>query len=148
MVYPQVGEVFELEIDGNASENTPSEIIRSFGYNPNGWKFSGPVVMGKKSCQVMLVQIGNFQQKLDEIKRMLEAKYGPMPGGQFVKVFKDACPEPDGKGPVGIADSQWLDPSGDALFPCINSFGRSYFGYPDFGFSVSWRWLVSAAPRQ
>jgi len=56
--YPAVGEVFELTFDGDVPENQPLEIVRYFGYNPEGWKHKGLRVGGKQTCRFKLVQVG------------------------------------------------------------------------------------------
>ena len=139
--YPQVAEAFELELDGDADGNTPLGMVKAFGYNPEGWKFQGEAVTGKHKGKFKLVQIG-YQPNLDAAKAALEAKHGPTPQGQWMKAFKDAYPEADGKGPVGIADASWVGPYGGVLFPYVRSNGGPSFRWTDY-LREYWRWLVA-----
>lgn len=139
--YPQVGEVFELTFDGDAPENQPLEIVRYFGYNPEGWKHKGLRVGGKQTCRFKLVQVG-YCRNLDEVKERLK-KYGKIPGGQWLKAFKMAYPQPDGNGPIGVADSSWVNPDGLARFPVVGSGGDLRFGWAGVARGDRWRWLVA-----
>lgn len=139
--YPAVGEVFELTFDGDAPENQPLEIVRYFGYNSEGWKHKGLRVGGKQTCRFKLVQVG-YCPNLEVVQERLKA-HGKNPGGQWMKAFKVAYPQPDGNGPVGVADSSWAHPNGDALFPIVLTDGDLYFVWAGIFQAASWRWLVA-----
>lgn len=139
--YPQVGEIFELELDADAPENTPLGMVQAFGYDPKGWDFAGTPLTGKCRGKFKLVQIGH-QPHLEAIQTALEAEYGPTPSGQWIKAFKCAFPEADGNGPVGIADTSWIRPSGNDNFPFVESNGKPDFTWTGTPYK-SWRWLVA-----
>ena len=143
MEYPKEGEAFELTLDGDAPENAPLEVVRSFGYDPTGWSHNGPTVTGKQTRQFMLVGIG-YQPNLAAAKSALEAKYGPTPEGQWMKAFKDAYPEANGVNPVGVADASWVLPNGCAYFPFVSSGGKPYFRWTVSYLVEGWLWLVPA----
>ncbi len=138
--YPQVNVPFELTLDGDLPENTPMGIVEAFGYKPAGWDYNGTVLTGKQTRQFMLVGIG-YQPNLAEAKKVLEAKYGPTPEGQFMKAFKDEY-EANGINPVGVADDSWVGPGGFARFPCVSSGGGPGFDWTGRVLDEGRRWLV------
>lgn len=150
--YPQIGEVFDLTLDGSLPENTPLGVIKvfhkgSYEYNkdnPEDWRHNGQVVTDKQTRKFMLVKIGN-QPNLAAAKSVLEKKYGTTPEGQWMKAFKDAYPKDDGNGPIGVADSSWIYPNGHIRFPCVHTGGRPHFDRGDYDLYTYWRWLVPAA---
>jgi len=140
--YPKLNEVFELTLDGDASENTPIGMVKAFGYNPDGWPHNGQVVEGTQAKRFKLVQNG-YQPNWEAVKKALE-EYGPTPEGQWMKAFKDAYPTPDGKGCVGIADASWVSPLGFVCFPFVGADGEPGFRFSAVVIYVRWRWLVPA----
>lgn len=144
LAYPADGEVFELTLDGDASENDPIEMVRRDGYgNPKLWKYTGKRVIGKQTRFFKLVRVDHCRN-LDEVRERL-AKCGEVLQGQWREAFKVAYPEPDGRGPVGIADPSWVNPNGLAYFPCVDTGGSSYFYWADYDFHEHWRWLVGVS---
>ena len=139
-VYPNVGEIFELTLDGDAPENQPLQMVRDFGYTGK-WRHNGPKVKGKQTRRFKLAQAG-YQPNLDGVKSALPGS-GSVEG-QWIKAFKAAYPQPDGKGPIGIADASWVGPDGGASFPIVDSDGVLYFHWAAFDRGDSWRWLVPA----
>jgi len=73
------------------------------------------------------------------------AQYGDIPEGQWRQAFKAAYPQPDGNGPIGIADSSWVGPGGLAGFPWVDSGGGSHFDWAGHDHDEDWRWLVPAS---
>lgn len=140
--YPADDVEFELTLDGDAPENDPLEMVRRV-CNPKGWEFNGRKVSGVQTRAFKLVRVGACRN-LDEVRQKL-AQYGDIPEGQWRQAFKVAYPRPDGNGPVGIADSSWVDPNGGVFFPCVSSDGGSDFYWADFDHGVGWRWLVPAS---
>lgn len=142
--YPAVGEVFELTLDGDASENNPIEMVRRDGYRPEDWRHKGEKVAGEQTRRFMLVSVGYCH--FGELVRRL-VKHGTIPGGQWREALKAAY-KSDRKGPVGIADASWMclfdRPFGRTGFPSVHENDCSYFdwAYPNFGFDDGWRWLV------
>jgi hypothetical protein len=139
--YPKVGEVFELALDGDAPENQPLEIVRSFGYNPEGWRHKGPKVAGKQTRRFKLVQVG-YCSNMDVVRERLKA-HGENLEGQWMKAFKVAYPQPDGNGPVGVADASWVPPYGVANFPIVDTGGDPHFSWAGLARDAHWRWLVA-----
>src|SRR5579863_5445427 len=89
-LYPKVGEVFELALDGDAPENQPLEMVDSFGYNPAGWSHKGPKVSGRQTRRFKFVQVG-YCSNVDKIKEQSSA-HGEIPEGQWINAFKAAYP--------------------------------------------------------
>lgn len=133
--------MFELTLDGDAPENQPLQIVRDCGYTGK-WGHNGPKVKGKgkQTRRFKLAQAG-YQPNLDGVKAALPAS-GSVEG-QWIKAFKAAYPQPDGQGPIGIADASWVDPSGNARFPVVSTDGSPYFGWAGVGRDACWRWLVA-----
>ena len=138
--YPKVGEIFELTLDGDLPENQPLEIVRGFGYNPEGWGHKGPKVSGQQTRRFKLAQVG-YCNNLDVVKERLKA-HGENPEGQWMKAFKAAYSQPDGNGPVGVADASWVGPHGGAGFPGVGTDGVLGFRWTGSGQGGGWRWLV------
>ena len=139
-VYPAVGEIFELTLDGDAPENQPLQIVRDCGYTGK-WRHNGRTVKGKQTRRFKFAQAG-YQPNLDGVKSAL-----PTSGsveGQWIKAFKAAYPQPDGNGPVGIADASWVNPRDDANFPFVSTDGSLNFCWADDVQDAFWRWLVPA----
>lgn len=142
--YPPVGEVFELTLDGDDPANDPIEMVRQDGHGESQkWEFRGRRVVGVQIRHFKLVQIG-YQPNFEAVLREL-GMHGTIPEGQWREAFKVNY-ETDGKGPVGIADSFWVDPDGDANFPYVSTVGRSLFYWTARAFDdVCWRWLVAVS---
>lgn len=143
VTYPAVGEVFDLTLDGDAPEHQPLEMVRRDGYTGK-WEHRGPVVKGKQARRFKLVQIG-YCPSFDEVRRKLATEHGKIPEGQWREAFKAAYPKADGNGPVGVADSSWVNPNGNANFPYVNTDGNSNFNWTDDDFNENWRWLVEVS---
>lgn len=144
--YPADGVEFELTFDFGAPEADPMQMVRTDGYDPKGWKYTGRKQSGVQTRAFKLVHIV-YCCNLDEVRqRQMLAQYGPVPGGQWRGAFKAAFPKPDGNGPIGFADPSWVHPNGRVFFPFISSGGGSNFRWADFELDKSWRWLVPASP--
>ena len=141
--YPELDEVFELELDADAPENAPLPgMVNAFGYDPDGWEFTGTPLAGNLKGKFKLVQVG-AQPNLDAVEAALEAKYGPTPSGQWMRAFKYVFPIADGKGPIGVADASWVHPDSFGRFPYVNYSGRPYFRWTGHDPYDNWRWLVA-----
>lgn len=139
--YPAVGEIFELTLDGDAPENQPLEMVSRDGYDhPELWSHNGERVVGVQTRRFKLVEVG-FCKNLDEVKEKL-APHGTIPEGQWREAFKKRFRKPDGKGPIGFADSSWVDPRAFVYFPFVDADGGSLFYWADYDFYADWRWLV------
>lgn len=136
--YPKLGSVFELTIDG---EIDPLEMLVSGEFDPSEWRFIGAFLAGKQTCRFKLVDVGR-SDNISEVREKL-TKHGSIPEGQWREAFKAAYPEPDGRGPIGIADISWVPPIGKATFPYINADGYCSFRWPvGYLLPEHWRWLV------
>ena len=138
--YPAVGEVFELTLDGDAPENQPLQIVKDCGYTGNG-RHNGRTVKGKQTRRFKLAQAG-YQSNLDGVKAALPAS-GSVEG-QWIKAFKAAYPQPDGNGPIGIADASWVSPLSGTSFSVVYSDGGLDFRWTGDVHDANWRWLVPA----
>ena len=135
--YPANDTVFTLTI---SKPFIGLEMVRRFGYNPTGWKFNGTEIITPQTKKFMLVPIGE-QPNLKAVKSAL-AQYGAIPAGQWCDAFKKAFLQPDGNGPIGVADSSWVSPRGNAIFPHVPSDGDVIFDWSAYDFHAHWRWLV------
>ncbi len=136
-LYPADDEVFELSIE----PFTGLEMVRDDGFdNWHKWQFNGKEITERETKRFKLVPVG-YQPNFDAVKEKL-AKHGTIPQGQWRKAFKKAYPKPDGKGPVGVADASWVNPSGGVGFPCVRGGGDEYFPWTGNGFLRSSAWLV------
>ena len=138
--WPAVGEVFKLTLDGNAPENQPLAMLKSDGYDsPERWKHSGKKVGGIETKLFKLVSVG-YQPNFESVLRELR-KHGRIPGGQWREALKRKFLLPPGRF-VGVADSSWVSPHGDAHFPCVRADGSSGFIWVIDDFDASWLWLI------
>jgi hypothetical protein len=141
--YPAVGEIFELTLNGDDLVNDPIEMVRRCRYdNPEKWQFDGRRLVGTQSRRLRLVGIGD-QLNFGAVRKAL-AEQGPFPEGQWREAFMAAYPEPNGKGPMGVADPSWCGPDGLLYFPYINTAGRPHFNRAGTTFLDNWLWLVPA----
>lgn len=138
--WPQVGEVFELTLDGDAPENEPLEMVSEFGSNPSGRQHTGATVSGRETRRFQLVQVG-YCSTVEKVKDKIHS-YGEAPEGQWINTFKAACPQPDGLGPVSFADASWVGADGRANFPYVASLGFPHFNYAGHVRGEDWRWVV------
>lgn len=137
-VYPAVGEVFELTLDGDAPENQPLAMVQQGGYN-GAWQHKGLLVTGRQARRFKLVQVGQ-QPGLVAVGVEL-AVHGRVPPGQWREALK-ATYRQDGQGPVGVADPSWQSPFGRVCFPYINTDGSPGLALADLDYRKDWRWLV------
>ncbi|MDP2587789.1 MAG: hypothetical protein Q8P33_03380 [bacterium] len=135
-VYPSIGEVFELTLEPVKA----LEMVKSDGYNPEGWQFRGKEITKPETRKFKLVQVG-YCDSFEQLQKKLK-KHGKSPQGQWREAYKKAFPEPDGQGPVGFADPSWLSPDRRARFPFVRTGGASVFFCADYGFHEYWRWVV------
>ena len=132
--YPEIGEVFELEVDFDDPKNMPLGMVGDFGYNSKGWKHNGEVLTGKQKGQFRLVQ---KRGSWDEIGKDMNPT-----NGQWIQGFCQQFPERDSKGrSLGVHADSWVDPRGDARFPYVFGNGEPYFGWTGSHFDGSWLWL-------
>lgn len=139
VAYPAVGQTFELTLQPVRGK----EMVRRFGYESRGWEFRGKDIIVPQTRRFKLVQV-NYCRELEEIRTRL-VEHGKVPEGQWITAFKAAYPEPDGLGPVGVADPSWVDPGGGASFPVVLTDGSLGFGWADGGRGARWRWLVEVS---
>lgn len=142
--YPDAGEIFELTLNGDASENDPIEMVRRDGYGaPEEWIFKGKRLAGIQIRKFKLVSVG-YCRNLDEVRQKLKS-HGEIPEGQWREAFKAKFPKADGKGSIGVADPSWVHSSGSANFPYVDPDGDSGFLWAGSVRDVSWRWLVAVS---
>lgn len=138
--WPKPGEVFQLTINGDASECDPIQMVCSDGYNESEtWKHNGFKVEGQQTRRFKLVEVG-YQPTFDAVQAELK-KHGKIPRGQWREALKKNFPDAPGR-PVGISDASWVLPCGDPNFPFVNGDGGSNFDWAGGDFSEAWLWLV------
>jgi hypothetical protein len=125
--YPEIGEVFELTLDGDAPENQPLAIAREApGFSEGDWRHIGKTIKGIQTRKFMLNRLDEDCYDLDELRQKLAAR-GKTPEGQWLKAFKAKYPYPDRDGPVGakaivgVADPSWVSPNGIVFLPCVRT---------------------------
>lgn len=127
-MYPRIGIGFELTLI--------KDHVKNFS---EYWKYNGKI--GEEipeTLTVKLVQIGSCSD-LNEARQRLGKL---IPSGLFLWPFKAKYPEPDGNGPVGIADASWVHPLGHAGFPYVSTYGDMNFLWTVRDLHERWRWLV------
>ncbi|MDP3725121.1 MAG: hypothetical protein Q8R20_01480 [Nanoarchaeota archaeon] len=137
------GEIFALTIDLGAPESDPIAMVLKDGYDPERWKFTGVKLVGVHTRRFRLVSVG-YCRDLDEVRQKL-AEHGTPAEGQWREAFRKAYPTPDKNGPIGFADSSWVDPGGYAVFPYVWTRGGSGFRWTLLGFDGLWRWVVAVS---
>ena len=133
---------FTLEVDDGIN---PMSVVTTAGYNPEGWKYLGPNLLGKRTLRVKLVGLG-YVRNLDEAQKRAGEMGYRLVEGQAREPFKTRFSKPDDKGPVVFGGSQWQDPDGGASVACLDGFGdgwHPYFYWASNGFHVYSRWLVA-----
>lgn len=138
--YPKIGELFEIVFYSDYGANQPLELMRRTNYNPEGWKYDGPLVEGRA---IRFFKIVKFEKILtfDEVRAEL-CKQGTIPEGQWASGFKGAFPKTDGKGPVGVADASWTAPDGHSNFLYINRGGDLDLHRASGTFGPIYRWII------
>lgn len=143
---PKVGEIFELGIDGDATNNHPLTMVRSTGNDPRVWVHNGRLVVGRTTGPFKLVEIASHGD-FDEVLRELACR-GRIPEGQWVGGFKIAFPKPNGKKHIAIADATWVGPDGRTYFPYISRAGDLRFHRSNGSFGGDcWLWIVRVVGR-
>lgn len=144
-VYPGVGDVFELTLDGDAAENQPMVMLKRDSPGFETCRHNGSVVHGRQTRRFKLVQIGFCEHdSWGEVLRRIST-YGKIPEGQWREAFMAKFPISDRLGAIGVADTSWVDSVAkdhDRFFPYIRMNGGSCFGPTHYSFKEEWRWLV------
>lgn len=135
--YPADGVEFNLTI---TEPFTGLEMVRRFGYDPTGWKFNGTEIAVPQTKRFKLVSVG-AQPNFEAVKAAC-LKHGTIPEGHWCDAFKESYSQPDGNGPIGVANASWVLPFSRARFPYVGTGGGTCFDWTVFGFSAGWRWLV------
>jgi len=134
--YPKPGDVFELELDGDAQENSPLVMVENSGLNPQNWRYNGRLVEGRATGRFVLVQKGG---QWEEIAR----ETGNSTEGQWIQAFKAMFSEENYFCPVGVHDNAWIFPYDIPKFPCYFSLTSNSDFYPtDTVLAENWLWIV------
>lgn len=136
--WPRPNEVFELTLDGDASENQPLAMVKADGYD-GPWQHNGSTVKGRETRRFKLVEIGS-QPNCESVKTACQ-KHGKIPEGQWREVMKKKFTDSPGR-LVGIADASWVSPSGLTFFPYVTAGGASSFLWSGYAWNDHWLWLV------
>ena len=142
LAVPQDGEIFELTLDGDATD--PIGMVRGDGYNDaDKWKFNGPKATGTQTRRFKIMSVG-YQTNAEAVNTAL-AEHGTPALGQWREAFKKKYARPDGKGPIGFTGSEWVGPDRRRYFPCVSAGGGvwdSSFYWVGRGFGDDWRFVV------
>ena len=142
LAVPQDGEIFELTLDGDATD--PIGMVRGDGYNDaDKWKFNGPKATGTQTRRFKIMSVG-CQTNAEAVNTAL-AEHGTPALGQWREAFKKKYARPDGKGPIGFTGSEWVYPRRLRGFPCVRGGGavwNSYFDWVVLDFDDYWRFVV------
>jgi hypothetical protein len=94
-------------------------------------------VKGRQTRRFNLVQIGYTY--LEEVRRRIGLDN--VPEGQWINAFRQAFPQHDGMGPIGIADNSWVCPDVCSAFPFVSTGGLDFY-WAVCALNDCWRWLV------
>lgn len=139
-ILPPIGEVFELTLPGLIDG---LRLVELFGYSRQGWRYTGQPMAEPLTRRFKLVGVGDCRD-LNEVSVKLDP-LGNIPQGQWMQAFRQAYPQNDGQGPIGVADPSWVSPRGDVFFPLLYRDGSGwspYFYIASNERKSRWRWLV------
>ena len=117
----QVGEIFELELDGSDPKNSPMEMVKQFRpQEVSAWRHKGKVLPpGRNVGRFMLVRGKNSITSWQTV-HFLEEIYGEHPPGQWLRAFQDKYQVSlDGVASVSIADISWICKNGADCYPSV-----------------------------
>jgi hypothetical protein len=148
---PAVGEIFDLEIDGNAPEVDPLNMVL---FNADvscttgrGWRFEGKSVKGKQTSRFMLVEPDDHSCRLPQLKKTLRER-GRIPEGQWLVAFMEKYQAPICRFEEGyciaIADDSWIDIGARRRLPYLGeAILELDFEYAEVvDIRENWLWLV------
>lgn len=149
-LYPAVGEVFELTLDGDALETEPMEmVLRDRNFQPDKWKYRGERVFGNQTRQFRLIRLPSSSRNLMDVRFKLRP-YGKTPKGQWREALRVAYSVPshddESNEVISIADDSWVNHHGLPCFPWIRKDGSSGFMWSGLFLDDSLLWLVDITP--
>lgn len=138
---PEIGEVFELSIDGNVLWSDPLKMLYYDGYDEKKWGFCGNYIQGVQTRRFKLFPAERCSN-LDQVIKILR-QHGKIPEGQWRVPFAEKYSMRNPKEMFGISDPSWIDEYGDAHFPCL-TIQQSLFHRADDirRQGEGWLWLV------
>ncbi len=124
--YPKNDEIFQITLHGELRSNQPLGIVKKFGYPTDmiEWNYKGPIITDRLTRYMKLIQVG-YCKDLTTLQQRLSV-YGPTPSGQWLEAFREAYPQHDGEGPVGVLDVSWIRAYSNPMFPCIFAVNYSF----------------------
>jgi len=133
--YPEIGEEFDLTLDGNDPKAQPLVMVENHGFGK--WKHDGPLVKGRQTQKFKLIQKGGSWKEIGGV-------VGNDLSGQWLGAFWHQFPESDGEHLVGVHDASWMPPYGSICFPYVDRHygGRLGFQQADYYYCGRWLWLV------
>jgi hypothetical protein len=137
-VFHEIGEQFPLSMSQPADG---LRVVHEFGYRTRDWHFPGITVPKGAVGRFRLVTTRGLCRNIPHVRTEL-SYFGSVPPGQWLLALLESFTT-DGKGPVGVADPSWRDPSGHHCFPMVDPYGRRGFRLGDTPRDKNWRWLVS-----
>lgn len=141
---PADGVEFELTLEPTDA----LAMVKSDGYDPKGWQYTGPKVTKPETKRVKLIRLGHVRD-LAEAQAKAREQGCELVIGQWREAFKKRFPTNDGNGPIGFGsdESAWVHPRGDANFPVLGGRGDgwlSVFFWSGFARVGRWRWLAAS----
>lgn len=145
---PADGVEFELTLEPTDA----MDMVRSDGYDPKGWQYTGPKVTKPETRRVKLLRLG-YVRNLAEAQAKAAEQGCELVIGQWREVFKKRFPTNDGNGPIGFggSESQWVRPDGHARFPVLHGLGvgwHSRFRWSGPDHDERWRWLATSKQKK
>lgn len=137
---PNVGEEFQMTLDGDDPTNDPIAIIRSDGYYDR-WSYIGQKITGIATSCFKL--ISSEKVWVDDILKDIK-RQGKIPCGQWRQAFTKQFPEwRNAYKNIGFPDCSWKNnENGAKLFPYLGKHGDSGLGRLVSSADSDWLWLV------
>lgn len=139
-VVPSDDEWFELTVDYGVD---PAEVVRSAGYDHEGWTFLGPTREGREIHHAKLVRLG--RGNMAEVEQRADEQGYRLLGGHAREPFKTKFPRCDDRDPVVFGGSQWRNPHGSAYVTYLLDVGGGWyssFRWSEHDFHEYCRWAV------
>jgi hypothetical protein len=137
---PNVGEAFQMTLNGEDPTNNPIAMIRSDGYYDQ-WSYIGQKITGVVTAHFKLISAKNVWvvEIIEEIKQ-----HGKIPSGQWRQAFTKQFPEwRSAYKYIGFPDCSWKNDENDTkLFPYLGKHGGSGLARSISSADSDWLWLV------
>lgn len=112
---PRLGESFDLTLENDidlVSMLTPYPKV-----DPENFEYTGGGILKPRTRRFKLIWLGKCSNQHELISKHANEK---IPEGKWIQPFRVKFPFPDGRGPIGIADTSWRHRrSGQKGFPAL-----------------------------